>query len=444
MATRARPALPSRLPCSAAAWWSGLGLIADLGGAVHRRPGHSGGAVPGAGAAAAAWRKTPASASPPAKPVIAPFSIMRSKAFSAPRRKAIIWRSTRRWPTSTAIPRPEALISGLTDIGAQLYVDPRRRDEFRALMQANDVVTDFVSEIYHRSGRRIWISENARAVRDWSGALLCYEGTVEDVTEKFEQERALRAALRQAEIANRMKAAFLAAMSHELKTPLNAVLGFSEIIRDEVAGPGRPCRPIAIMPATFMPAARGCLSVINDVLDVSRLEGGLADHRCRGPRTCWTSPNRPSRWRGPSPATARHRDRCAGRYAARCMSIRAAWPRRWAICWPMPSNSRPKAARSRFAARLQPDGGVHLVVEDTGIGMAQETIAAALEPFRQLDGSLARDFEGAGLGLSIAKALAELHGGSLQSQERGGRGHHRHHRLPAARAAVARDCAKVA
>ena len=71
----------------------------------------------------------------------------------------------------------------------------------------------------------------------WSGALICYEGTVEDVTEKFEAERNLRIALRQAEIANKMKAAFLAAMSHELKTPLNAVLGFSEIIRDEMLGP---------------------------------------------------------------------------------------------------------------------------------------------------------------------------------------------------------------
>src|SRR5215469_10253393 len=99
---------------------------------------------------------------------------------------------------------PESLITGLTDISAQLYVDPGRRNEFRALMQANDVVTNFVSEIRHRSGRRIWISENARAVRDWSGTLVCYEGTVEDVTEKFEQERTLRAALRQAEIANKM------------------------------------------------------------------------------------------------------------------------------------------------------------------------------------------------------------------------------------------------
>src|SRR5665213_619948 len=71
---------------------------------------------------------------------------------------------------------PELLISKLTDIGAQLYVDPGRRD----LMQAHDVVTDFVSEIHHGSGKRIWIAENARAVRDWSGALICYEGTVQD------------------------------------------------------------------------------------------------------------------------------------------------------------------------------------------------------------------------------------------------------------------------
>ena len=59
---------------------------------------------------------------------------------------------------------------------------------------------------------------------------------------------------------------------------------------------------------------------------------------------------------------------------------------------------------------------------DTGIGMAPEKIAAALEPFRQLDGSLARRFEGAGLGLSIAKALVELHGGTLSLESAVGYG----------------------
>jgi signal transduction histidine kinase len=65
---------------------------------------------------------------------------------------------------------------------------------------------------------------------------------------------------------------------------------------------------------------------------------------------------------------------------------------------------------------------VHLQVQDTGIGMAEETIAVALEPFRQLDGSLARRFEGAGLGLSISKALAELHGGALSVKSAVGEG----------------------
>ena len=168
---------------------------------------------------------------------------------------------------------PAALKLGLTNIASQLYVDPRRREEFKTLMDANDQVTDFVSEIHRRDGSTIWISENARAVRDWSGRLVCYEGTVENVTSKFEAERAMRAGLREAEEANRAKSAFLAAMSHELKTPLNAVIGFSEIIKDEVFGSvGQTTyRDYA---ADIHASGTKLLGIINDVLDVSRLEGG--------------------------------------------------------------------------------------------------------------------------------------------------------------------------
>jgi PAS domain S-box-containing protein len=317
-------------------------------------------------------------------------------------------------------PTPEALIIGLTDISAQLYADPKRRDEFRRLMQAHDVVTNFVSEIHHRSGRRIWISENARAVRDWSGALLCYEGTVEDVTEKFEQERTLRAALRQAEIANKMKAAFLAAMSHELKTPLNAVLGFSEIIRDEILGPvgNQGYRDYA---ADIHDSGARLLAVINDVLDVSRLEGGLLTIDARLESVLDVAESAVKRSRDltrdhraieislpegvpPLRADPRRLSQALGNLLANALKF------------------TPSTGHVRFAARLQNDGGMHLVVEDSGIGMAEETIAAALEPFRQLDGTLSRRFEGAGLGLSIAKALAELHGGTLHIQSAVGEG----------------------
>ena len=337
-------------------------------------------------------------------------------------------------------PTPEALIGGLTDISAQLYVQPRRREEFRTLMQANDVVTHFVSEIHHRSGRRIWISENARAVRDWSGALLCYEGTVEDVTEKFEQDRALRAALRQAEIANKMKAAFLAAMSHELKTPLNAVLGFSEIIRDEVLGPVGHDMYRDYAGDIHKSGAR-LLAVINDVLDVSRLEGGLLTIEARpedildvaesaiklardithdGRRiTIEIQPGMPSLLVDPRRLT-----QALGNLLANALKF------------------TPPQGSVRFMAQIAPGGGAVLTVEDGGIGMDQETIAQALEPFRQGDSSLARRFEGAGLGLSIAKALAELHGGTLDVRSAVGVGTTVTITLPATR--VGSGIAKVA
>ncbi|HEX4272087.1 MAG TPA: ATP-binding protein [Rhizomicrobium sp.] len=337
---------------------------------------------------------------------------------------------------------PAALISGLTDIGVQLYADHRRRDDFRTLMQANDVVTNFVSEIHHRSGRRIWISENARAVRDWSGALLCYEGTVEDVTDKFEQERTLRAALRQAEIANKMKAAFLAAMSHELKTPLNAVLGFSEIIRDEVLGPvgHEGYRDYA---GDIHKSGARLLAVINDVLDVSRLEGGLLTIEARPENLLdvaegaiklargLTQDKRPIEIDVPAAMPLLHIDprrlsQALGNLLANALKF------------------TPEGGQVRLTAGLQSDGGVHLIVEDTGIGMAQETIAAAMEPFRQLDGSLARRFEGAGLGLSISKALAELHGGALSLKSAVGKGTIVTIALPATRVGQYPDAIRVA
>ena len=248
-------------------------------------------------------------------------------------------------------------------------------------------------------------------MRDWSGTLICYEGTVEDVTQKFEAELALRAALRQAELANRAKAAFLAAMSHELKTPLNAVLGFSEIIRDEVLGPvGQDSyRDYA---ADIHASGKRLLSIINDVLDVSRLEGGqlVIEARPTGARDvaeqavamarATTGENRSVVMELPPEVPILHVDQrrlsqALGNLIANAIKF------------------TPAEGRITVCASVRPDGGVNFAIADTGIGMEEETIAAALEPFRQLDGSLARKFEGAGLGLSIARALCELHGGTL-------------------------------
>ncbi len=86
---------------------------------------------------------------------------------------------------------PEELIQSLTDVVQQLYVEPHRRDEFVHLMQEHNTVSEFESQVYRKDGSIIWVSENARSVRDRNDQLLYYEGTIEDITlaKRLEAER---------------------------------------------------------------------------------------------------------------------------------------------------------------------------------------------------------------------------------------------------------------
>jgi len=86
---------------------------------------------------------------------------------------------------------PESMVQAFKDIGRQLYVNPERRAEFVRLVRESGVVSNFESEIYRRDGEVIWISENAREVRNADGMVQFYEGTVEDVTARKSYESQL-------------------------------------------------------------------------------------------------------------------------------------------------------------------------------------------------------------------------------------------------------------
>ncbi|MEI9989676.1 MAG: PAS domain-containing sensor histidine kinase [Rhizomicrobium sp.] len=313
-----------------------------------------------------------------------------------------------------------ALKAGLTNIADQLYVDPSRRAQFQALMHADDQVSAFESEIRRRDGATIWISENARAVRDWTGRIVCYEGTVEDVTARYAAQRALRKALAEAEEASRAKSAFLAAMSHELKTPLNAVLGFSEIIKDEVLGPIQPRRYRAYASDIHASGTR-LLAIISDVLDVARLSGGAITLNARPCAVAALAEEAVALAR----IATEDRREVAIEIAAGLPQVDADPQRLRQSLANLLSNAlkfTPEGGRIVLKAWQDAGGGICLAVRDTGIGMDRGKIAAALEPFRQLDGSLARRFEGAGLGLAITKSLVELHGGTLAIESAVGAG----------------------
>ncbi len=95
---------------------------------------------------------------------------------------------------------PEELMTQITNIGQQLYVEPMRRDDLTAFMQKYDVLSDMESEVYRKDGSVIWISENIRPIYDASGAVLYYEGSVADITERRHAEAALREARKRSEL----------------------------------------------------------------------------------------------------------------------------------------------------------------------------------------------------------------------------------------------------
>jgi signal transduction histidine kinase len=213
-----------------------------------------------------------------------------------------------------------------------------------------------------------------------------------------------------AEKANRTKSEFLANMSHELRTPLNAIIGFSEMITAEVYG---PCLPRYRGYATDIHGAgQHLLSLINDILDLSKAEAGKLDLH-----------------EEPVDLAALIKD------CAQLMSQRAAQKdmmltvdvgavpqllidklRTKQILLNLLSNAvkfTPDHGRVSVSADLDLSGRVVICVRDTGIGIAPDKIALAFEPFRQIDSTLARELEGTGLGLSLVKRLAELHGGEV-------------------------------
>lgn len=252
------------------------------------------------------------------------------------------------------------------------------------------------------------------------------------------REDALRTALGAATASSKAKGDFLALMSHELRTPLNAIIGFSEVLGSELFGPlGHPrYREYA---RDVHGAGKHLLALINDILDLSKAEAGKFE-------LCDTEI-----------VTADLLDECLrlmrGRaqeaglmLEARLMpglpNLVADRLRLKQILLNLLSNAvkfTPAGGRVTLLAEWSPGRDCMLAVRDTGIGMAPESIPLALEPFRQVASPLSRQHEGTGLGLSLARLLAECHGGRLELESALDKGTTARILLPAGRCIAKRN-----
>jgi len=307
---------------------------------------------------------------------------------------------------------PASLIEASADTGLGLHVDARRRDEFIRLMSENGAVAGFESRVYRRDGSVIWIAETCREVRGPDGRLLCYEGSVEDITARKAAERELHAAKEAAEAASRAKSAFLANMSHELRTPLNAVIGFAEVFDMELFGPigDRRYREYA---RDIHASGRHLLDLINNILDLTKIESGhlTLDEQGIDVTDLMVACERIVA------SEARKRDltlEVVPPGAPLVVSVDATRLKQvlFNLLWNA-IKFTPAGGSVMATAHRAGDGAAVIAVADTGIGMREEDIPVALQPFQQLRSSWDKKHEGTGLGLTLTKAIVELHGGTL-------------------------------
>lgn len=294
-----------------------------------------------------------------------------------------------------------------------IHPDDRKKYKENLIAHLKGDTPHFTVECRLRSrrGGERWVHISGKALRDRAGWAYRMAGSVGDISDKMEFEGKLIQAKESAEIANRIKTEFLANMSHELRTPLNAIIGFSDIMLSKLFGEMAPRYEEYV--GHIKDSGSHLLAVINDILDVSRIEAGRME----------LYPEHVSPEELIEATLRLVRDRAHEQGIQLSYSVSKNLPnivvdrqRMKQVLLNLLSNAvkftheDDKVEVKAFKAR---SGAITMSVTDTGIGMSADEIELSLTPFGQVDSTLARSFDGTGLGLPLSKSFVELHDGKM-------------------------------
>ncbi|MGE0117930.1 MAG: sensor histidine kinase [Dongiaceae bacterium] len=225
-------------------------------------------------------------------------------------------------------------------------------------------------------------------------------------------QRALHEAMERAEGASRAKTEFLATMSHELRTPLNAIIGFSEVLKRELLGPlgQERYREYA---RDINESGAHLLSLISDILEYSKSESGklrLVESEIDLNQMI-ANVVRQQAPRAEVAGVSIHREGME-----QTIRIRGDERKLRQVLVNLASNAikfTPMGGEVRVGLVRDDEGNVLIRVSDTGIGIAAEDMPKVFTAFGQIDNAWSRRYEGTGLGIPLAKAMIELHDGTL-------------------------------
>ncbi len=300
---------------------------------------------------------------------------------------------------------------------------PERRADalvrFAAVLRGEHVPL-YEQTLVGKDGKPVEVEINLSAVRDPAGNIIMVQSVVRNITERKKAQEALRQSRDQLSIANaalekasRLKDEFLASMSHELRTPLTGILGMTEVMQMQIAGPLNEKQMKSLK--NIASSGRHLLDLINDILDLSKIEAGKLEMQfemCAAADICQASLQLVKGMAG------QKRQNIAFSITPAGFSVRADSRRLKQMLVNLLSN----------AVKFTPVGGslglevkvcedeqtVHFTVWDKGIGIKPEDLGKLFKPFSQLDNRLARQYAGTGLGLSLVHRMAEMHGGSVK------------------------------
>jgi PAS domain S-box-containing protein len=262
-----------------------------------------------------------------------------------------------------------------------------------------------------KSGKWVWVTGRSRSFRvDGRGVPHRAVGTYVDISKRKRAEEQMLVARIAAEDASRSKSEFLSNMSHELRTPLSGVIGFSDILIEELSAGLNETQKKYI--STINHSGNQLLHLINKILDISSIDSGKM---CMRPDRLNLRSAVEHTYTVLNPMALRKRIELSSDIDSSLIEITADVEKFKSILYNLVENSikfTPEGGAVTIMA--VPEGDcIRISVSDTGIGIPQQERERIFEPFVQVDGSTSRNYGGTGLGLMLVREYVKMHGGRI-------------------------------